>query len=341
MARRLYTVQNLVDEVRSLVDESNQDAVSDVSDILPALNRAQDYATEVLAKHYEDPLLVNETINIAASAELDLPENMYSDRLEKVEFAEGNGRFWEIQRISYRDITYYETPSANVSVPTYYAVIGRKIRFVPQPNGVYDVRLWYIRQPEELVLPQGRITRVDSANNRVTVDAVGSGLSTEIDELESFVNVIDGQTGEVKATLQVKTITNNSIVFKSSLGSNPLLDSDGKILNRTISTDIAALFKSDGTTLRIEPNDYLCSITGTCVPYFARPAGNFLIQYAYADIKGSKLDGEEGIARQVLEKFEQQIERTWAGRESTLRVKKRSSAWGVSRRPWWYSTRSE
>lgn len=332
MSRRLYTVQNLINEVKSLIDETNQDSVSDTDDILPALNRAQDYATEILAKKYEDPLITYKIIDIGAENELDLPEDMYSDRVEKVEFTQGSGRFIELQRVSYRDLTNYEYTESNVAVPDYYAVVGRKIRFVPRPSGTFDVRMWYLRQPEDMVKPQGRITRVDAASNRVTVDAVGSGLSTEIDELESFVNVVDGQTGEVKATLQIKTISSNSIIFKSSLGSNPLLDSDGKLLNRTISTDLSAIFKSDGTTLAVEPNDYLCGVGGTCVPFFSRPLGNFLIQYAYADIKGSKLDGEQGIARQVLEKFEQQVERTWAGRENTLRVKKRSSAWGSSRR---------
>lgn len=324
MSSLLYTVQNLIDEVRAQLDEENRDSVSTESDILPTLNRAQDYAFDILSRKYEEPILTNTTLSLSANqSEYDIPENVFEDRIQKIEIRVPSGagyNYREVRRISYRDITNYETGS-NVSIPYYYSIYSRKMRIIPTPNGTYDARVWYLRNPEKLVLPQGRITVVNSVSNYVNVDSIGDLLTTESDNLGSYVNVIDGQTGEIKGSLQIQSLANNRITFRT-------VPNRASVLNRTIAASTS--------TVSAALDDYLAPIDGTCVPYYSRPISNFLIEYSVAEIT-RKLGGESDKEEKVLEKFEKQVERTWAGRETTLRIKKKSHIWAPFSGRWFRS----
>lgn len=324
MPRLLYTVQNLVDEVRAQLDEANRDSVSTEEDILPSLNRAQDYAFDILARRYPEPLLRPAALTlVGGTADYDIPEDVFEDRVLKldIEIPNGAGRntYREVQQISYRDLATYESSSLSAS-PYYFAVFGRTIRFVPTPSGAYSARLWSLRNPEKLMIPQGRITRVNTGSNYVIVDTAGSSLTTESDQLGSYVNIIDGQTGEVKGSFQIATLSDNRLTFRT-------VPTRATVLNRTILGSIASL--------EIAEDDYVSPVDGTCVPYYGRPISNFLVQFSVAEITRS-LGGSADMEERVLEKFEKQVERTWAGRETTLRIRKRSQSWGVpARRSWW------
>ena len=152
MPRINYTVANLVEEVRQQLDEMNRDSVSTEADILPTLNRASDFASDILTRKYPEPLLKYATLDLQAGvSEYDIPEDVFEDRILKLEttvpVGVGRANYIEIQRISYRDITNYESATIS-SFPLYYCIIGRKIRIVPQPSGSYDARMWMIRNPE-------------------------------------------------------------------------------------------------------------------------------------------------------------------------------------------------
>lgn len=312
------TVDDLVDEVRSLIDEQNEEAIDTERDILPALNRAQSYAYNILARKYEDPVLVYDSLTLTGGTqEYDIPEDAFEDRIVKVEIVTTQGYHLECQRISYKDITYYET-TAQVPQPYYYCIYQRKMRFLPIPNGTYTARIWYIRDPEKLVLQQGRITTINNGSNYVLVNSVGEDITTEVDELESYVNVIDGHTGEVKGTLQVQSFTTDRITFKST-------PSRTTVLNRTVTGDLSSI--------AVEADDYLCLIHGTCVAYFQDAVGNFILQYAVHQLM-SKLGQATGREDQLVEKFEKQLERQWSGRESTLRIKKTNRIWSFPYRRW-------
>lgn len=322
MAARFKTVDNLLSEVRSMLDEDNRENVRDVEDLLPALNRAQDYASNILSRHYESPMLTNTTVNLeSGSQEIDIPDDAFEQRVEKLELFIKQ-LYYPIKRVDYRDISLYETPT-NVNVPYFYSIIGKKIRLVPGPTGTYPARLWYLKDPDPLVPVQGRITRVQASNNRIVVDSVGSDLSTESDNLASFVNVIDGQTGTVKGTFQIKAISGGRIEFKSFIDGGRT-----EVHGRTISTAMA----TTGDNV-IEIDDYICSAVGTCIPFFQKPFSNFLVQYAVAEIR-RKLGGPADMELRVLEELEKQVERSWVGREQSMRVKKRSRNWWLPSRRW-------
>lgn len=324
MPQLLYTVENLVDEVRAQLDEQNQDSISTTSDILPALNRAQDFAMDIYATHYPEPILANETLALTdAVSDYDIPESVFEDRVLKMDMFIPSGSagvsYREVQRISYRDISNYESAS-KTNIPVYYCIIGRSIRFVPTPTGTYSARMWFLRNPEKLVMPQGRITLLNAAGNYVIVDEAGADLTTESDQLGSYVNVVDGQTGVIKGTLQISLIASNRITFRT-------VPTRTSVLNRTVGGSLS--------NLGIAADDYLCAIDGICVPYYGRPTNNFLIQYAVSELT-RKLGGEADLEERILDKFEKQVMRTWAGRETTLRIKKRAQTWGVPTRRWYY-----
>lgn len=317
MARPLQTVQQLSDSVRSRIDELNRDSIDPERDVLPALNRALEYAVDIYAKHYPDPFLEYTTLDLNSAQEYTLPESVYEDRIVKLEAKTSANLYQEIQRISYRDITIYESENPTPA-PYYYAVIGRRLRLVPPPSGVYDARLWYIKYPEQLVLPQGRVTVVGGNNQYVIVDDIGPDLATETDNLNSFVNIINGATGEVRATLQVSSLDSGRITFRSS-------PTQPEVFNKIVGGSLL----SSG----VKKGDYICVAAGTCVPYLAAPTSNFLIQFAVAEL--SRQLGVNSVEEeQVLDKFEKQVQRTWAGRETSIRVSKRSQAFGVPLRNW-------
>ena len=319
MSNTLNTVDNLISQVRSQLDEDNSTSVRTDLDILPALNRAQDDAMNILARHYEEPLLDYFTLDLVNGVlEYPIPEDTFEDRIEKLEIEVTTNHYQEMDRISYRDITIYES-SLRSNIPRYYVQLGKRLRIIPNPTGVYDVRVWYLRCPPSLVESQGRINSVNEDENYIIVDEIGSGVSTEADQLESYVNLIDGQSGLIKGTFQVKRIDSNKVTFKTT-------PSRTKVINKTISTSLSSLVDRDGNTITVEPDDYICSIGGSCVPFFSKPVNNFLIQFAIAEIT-RKLGGPADMEEQVLRKFEEKVERSWVGREQTIRIKKRARYW--------------
>lgn len=325
MPRLLYTVNSLIEEVRSLLDEQNQDSVDTDKDILPALNRGQDFAFDIYARKYPEPILFTEELALSSGvADYDIPESIFEDRVLKLDIKVPSGEsarstYRKVDRISFRDLADYESSSLT-NIPYYYCIIGRQIRFLPTPTGTYNARLWALRNPEKLVIPQGRITLINEVGNYLIVDEAGEDLTTESDQLGSYVNVVDGQTGLIKATLQIMSLNENKITFRS-------IPTRSTVLNRTISGSL--------TATGIEQDDYLCAIDGICVPYYGRPTSNFLIEFAVAEIV-RKLGGQASTEEQILQKFEQQVERTWIGRERQTRVQKRNQSWGVPTRRWYY-----
>lgn len=320
-------VDDLIQEVRNQIDEDNKQSVTDNNDILPALNRAQDYAANILSRQYESPMLKKiEVTTISGQMEYSIPEDAFEQRIEKLE-VRSNNVFYPMKRIDYRDISLYENKSST-SIPYYYCVVGNRYRLIPSSNSAYPLRVWYLEDPARLVKQQGRVNIVNTANNYLIVDSVGDSLTTESDNLDSYVNIIDGQTGQRKASFQIKNISGNKITFKSS-------PSRTTVLNIPIDTDMTDLAinnnsvdsrNNEGPTYSINPDDYICIIKGSCVPFFKKPFTNFLIQYSVGELR-RKLGMPTDMDQRVLKELEDQVERSWVGREQSLRVKKANRNW--------------
>lgn len=321
----LYTTDELVTAVRSRLDEMNRDSVDTARDILPALNRALEYAVDIYSRHYPDPFLRYTVLTLnGADQEYPIPGDVFEDRIVRIEIKTSRNTYREVTRLLYRDVVNYET-DGTTAIPYYYTIVGRKIHFVPGPSGTYPARLWYVKEPEPLVLQQGRITKVNTTGNYVVVEGLGTDLTTESDSLNNYVNVINGETGEVRGTLQISQIAGDRVTFRTTV---------------TRSTVIGLPVSTSLTDLGATEDDYLCVAEGTCIPYLGAPTSNFLIQFAVAEISrqlGVQSQEEEAI----LEKFEKQVKSAWAGRETTIRVAKRSQAFGVPIRPWFTVTRGK
>lgn len=318
MARKLQTVTQLALAVRARLDEMNRDTIEDNRDILPALNRALEYAVDIYSRYYPDPYLDSVMVPLeSGTAEYDLPEAAYEDRVVKIDLLYNNYFYSDIQRIAYKDLVNYETNAVS-AIPYYYAIIGRTIKVVPIPSSGYSMRVWYVKSPDQLVFPQGRITVVNETNNYVVVDAVGGNISTESDQLENFINIINARTGEVRGTFQVAATDDTRITLRSS-------PNRSEVLGQPVLSSIA--------DLGIKEDDYVCLATGTCVPYLSSPTANFLIQYSIAELcRQLGVNGPE--EEQVIDKFEKQVKTTWAGREPTARINKRNNIYGRPVRPW-------
>jgi hypothetical protein len=307
------TVNDLIAEVRSLLNNDNQYGIDDTLDIIPALNRAKDKAYTVLSKQYKEPLLTYRTVSFPSNQDyLDLPEDAFQDRLEKIQCSLGDGQYVDVERISFQDSTRYER-SGTGFYPRFYCIVGRQIRFFPQASSGTSFRIWLIGAPEQLVLSQGRITTVSEDNNYLLLDEPGEDLTSAMDQLDSYVNIIDSSTGTVKGSLQIRSIADQRVTFKTS-------PTRSTVYGKTITDSL--------TDLGVEQDDYVCSIKGSCVPLANKIVRNFLIQYAVADIKGSGNDEGAILAKNVLDSFEKEMESTWVGREITLKVKRKSKQWG-------------
>lgn len=313
MSRRLI-VDDLINDVRSLIDQDNTESVSDTDDILPALNRGQDFVSNILARHYVEPLLDYTTQALTSGTyEYDIPEAALEQRLEKVEIVIPNSTYPEVRRISFRDISEFETTS-EADIPDVYAVVGTKYRLLPPPTGLYDARIWYPKRPEFLVKSQGRITVVNSSSNYLIVDALGADLTTSAANLNCYISVIDGQSGLVKGNYQIQSL--DSVNSKITIKAAPDRTS---VLNKTIASSLAST---------VEVDDYVCTIHGSCVPFIKQPFSNFVIQYAVNQIKGIKLEENTEFLQSILKECEKQVEHTWVGREQSLRVKMTNPIWG-------------
>lgn len=313
MSKLLMTVDDLVDEVRSLLDEENTDSVSTTRDILPALNRAQEYAWDTYSRKYPDALVKIATLDLTAGTQdYTIPEDCYQDKIIDISIvtaSNSNGKtLLPVERIGFKEAFRYESTN-RAPAPQWYYTHRRNIRMIPTPGSTYDARISYIQEPDKLVVNQGRITTISVASNYINVDEVGSDVLTS--GLSSYLNIVDGQTGEIKQTLQVSSTSGTTITFRSSPQRSSVL---GRSISSSIDTDV-------------ELDDYVCLVQGTCVPYFSSPTTNFLVQFAVMQIAPRKGDASGLEEDKLLDRFEKQIESSWAGREPSMRIQAKSSIW--------------
>jgi hypothetical protein len=304
-------VDDLISQIRAQIDERNVDVVTD-SDILQALNRAQDYAADILARQYVEPLLTYKDITLLNNQQTyDIPEDAFEDRILKLETII-RGIHYELKNIKFTQVASYEIPTPQ-QIPSYYSIVGKQFRIIPASIGQYTLRLWYLKEPETLQVSQGRITNLGS--NYVLVDQVGPDVTTPSNASLNYVNLIDAQSGLIKATMQVQAISGNKLTFKA-------IPDETTVYGKTVVGTLPAT---------LEKNDYVAIVTGTCVPTLKKPFTNFFIQYAVAEIK-RRLGDPDTNEQSVLKEFEKQVERSWVGREQETRISKRSRNWLFPRR---------
>ena len=309
MAVRKLTTTQLVSEVRSLCDEVNSASLDTEADILPALNRAQDVAANILAKHYESPLITSKMVTLnSGQRDYPIPYDAFENRLEKIEVAIQNGIYNPVKRQNYRDATLLETP-ARTSIPMFYAEIGDNYRLYPGPTGGYPLRIWYMREPDPLVLERGTLSKWNPAQSWIQVSAKGldtSVFSVEMDDPASYLSIVDSDTGAVKATLQLQNIGPN-----------------GRLSFRTVPVKSTFIGRPVSGSLpdNLTNEDLICEAGGTCVPILKKPISGYMIQMAASELMNTKLGMQNQMAEQMRQEMHRIVQESWVGRESYLKVR--------------------
>jgi hypothetical protein len=314
----MYTVSDMINIIRNKLQESNTTKVSD-AEILYALNQGQDFAFDIIARRYPDSIAVSETATLNSDNTITVPEGAFEQRLTRVYRNDSDDYTSPLERVDYREKDDFV---GRAGLPTNYAILKNKVYLLPSDQiSSFTYKIAYVSDVEPFVKDQGRITTVtlkDGATNaEIVVDTLGSSLTADASNINRFVNLIDGQTGLVKCSLEVKSIntTTKTVVFK-------ITPTRTSVLNRTVVGDI---------TTDVEVDDYICVIEGSCVPYFKKPSSNYILQFATVEIKRSL--GMDAQQEEVaLRKYEEQMEKINSKRESTDRVFRRRSARNYNRR---------
>ena len=316
---RGFIVDDMIAEVRSLVDEFNENQVGSATDILPSLNRAQERAVKVLSRVYPDPIMNMLDIAGPNTREIAMLENVSEDKIVRIEWISSgvNSVPVECQRVGIRLLSQYEHGMTAVDRPECYAIYGRMIRFNGIPNGRSALRIWYIREIDPLVQAYARITDFNLTAQTLYIGEVSdtfdpAGSITQGDWIRCF-NVVDGQTGEIRGSFEA-----SGYVLGSDTLTINLTPTRTTVLNRAISDSLADI------TFGVD--DYICPIRGTCVQYFMDALHAFCIQYSVAELK-RKLGYAYDADQTLVADFEGELKKTSMGRSMGLRVTQNNPNW--------------
>jgi hypothetical protein len=305
-------VDTLIAQVREQTDENNTDDVKD-NQIIRALNRAQRQATNILARRFEDMMWDSTTVTTTGGTnEYDIPSAAFASRIEKVEVETSTNVRYQLKRISNHKTTNYITTS-QTQIPTQYSIKRNKFVIYPTPQDGLTLYVHYNKRAEDFVVQQGRINSIDTDNNYIIVDGIGSDVTTSTTGFGAYLNIIDYNTGDVKNTLQVSALdtTTNQITFKTTgLSASTVL---GHTVATAIGTDAAV-------------NDYVCLVSGTCVPEVDEAYTDYVLQHAIVAVR--RRLGEpvvEDVAE--LKELKDELLVAWAGREQSHRVRRSSNTW--------------
>jgi len=314
------TVNDMLRQVRDQIQEDNQNSVDNPM-ILDCLNRGQDYAADLLANNYPDPLIKIESATLNSDNTITLPENIFEERLQDVSVVVGSIER-QLERINYNEVSRY---TGSTGCPIAYNIRERKIYLYPaNAASSYSYKIAYVREVEEMVEVYGRITsavQVDGvANSYVTLDEAADSRITTSGAYAKYVNIVDSHTGEIKCTMQVNAIQTDrkKLTFKMTFAGSDRTT----VLNRDIDDDLPD---------SVEPDDYICPVTGTGVLYFDKPMTNFVIQYAVLEIRRS-LNYDISLEEKALSKTEEQVKDIWTNRKNTIRIVKKNPYWKSNRR---------
>ena len=307
----------LIEAVRAKTDEDNTNDLSSAK-IIAALNRALQRLARLSVRHYPELLRRTTADTALTGSTLTLPAMSQAYHQLSVDAKYGS---------TYRTLSY--TSTANVagmdrtdstsSYPMYYTQSGNILSFYPQSTA--SVRVRYQLKPPELVLEQGRIVDFDIALGYVYLDTIGTGLSTSVSDRTAFFNIIDQFTGDIKATLQVNSLTTAS----------------GRIVIKTTGLGRTNVYGWDVVTAlpdTIAKDDLVCLAKGSCMPLYFREYTDFLLQFAVNDIK-STFGTKTEMDAYDLKDVEEDVKLMWSQRPYGARIKQNNPVWNAAtfRRP--------
>jgi hypothetical protein len=283
------------------------------------LNRSQDEAAQLLARHYVEPILTYTDVTLTALQDYELPEDCFEERVLKVEYIAGNHIApYPLQRIDFEsDEASSYSNAAACQGPEAWMQIGtiRSVRVFPVPTGGGVLRMWYAKKPDDLVMSQGRIKSVVNATT-IELDVLGDEITADQDEDGSHLCIIDGQTGVIKHVLEVAYLP-------------PTAPTTVRFSLAPIATQIEGIpvVAVPDLTLADYVGDYVCLAPFTCIPTIRNPVLNYIKSYAIALVQ-TNLGAEHEVAYQALKEMEKFVTSMDSGKETHHKVKMRSPAYG-------------
>lgn len=309
----MLTTTELIDEIRSLADEHNTAAWTD-DRVLAAANRGLRYVVSKLVEDYPEPLLVRAeiaTTSYDADEGLEIPDDCYENRVVYVQM-DTPGRPTPVEARTSRTIGAHEYDSS-VAVPAAWYPRKRRVVLAPPPNGTYAALLDYVQKPDPLVPVWGRVTSVGATY--IVVDDLSTDVSSAGDEVESYVNVVDGSTGEIRGTFQVGHLEGGKLTLRAT----PVASTK---MGRAVSGSASI------STLGVAEDDYICHVRGTCVTQFGDMFSSYVVDYAAACISRALAEATASISEAIARRAKEDAAQQRAGRGATRRIKNRSRVWG-------------
>jgi hypothetical protein len=280
---------------------------------------AQDDCFNLVARRYPDLMAEEITLTVDSTGVFTLPEDAFEQRLTRV-YRKKDSYSEDLERVNYRDKQRFES---KVGSPTHYAILKNKGYILPSPESTdYTFIAAYLQDVPPIVQEQGRVTAFTAAsfpdpevpstwvNATITIADRGSLITSDSSDLNRFVNIIDGQSGLIKATLEIKDISTAGSLSIIEFKTTP---TRAKVYNRTVSNDIPT---------DLEEDDYICTADGSCVLFFKKPASNYIIQHATTEIKRS-LGMDAQLEEMALSRYEENLKGMNSGRENSAKVTKR------------------
>lgn len=306
-------VNDMVDEVRALADE---DATSDITDasIMASLNRGQQQLVRIATRVRND--LFMRELELSASdftaGEATITPLAQAGIINHIHLMIGDTPYRMTKReLSKEDVINY--PNTVGGYPRYWCVRGNKLLVFPALSGSATLKVRYQLRPPTLVISEGRIHNYTSTT--LTLDAIGSNLTTDVSNLLAFIAIVDSQTGLVKGRAQVSAINTTTKVVTIKTASLDRTSVFGYDVDTAMPTDLAK-------------DDYVCLANGTCIPTLTRDYSDYLIQFAVVEtMRRLGVPSQEAFAR--LKDLEKDLEKMWAGQPQMQRIRNSSSAWTI------------
>jgi hypothetical protein len=319
------TVAELITQVRDITDEDN---ITDVTDavVIRMLNRAQQEMVRILTRQYKNHFMREQIYTSAdwtadangQSRVLKMSSQAFGFAVNSIDAKIGTSWF-PVHQVPFSYTLGFDNPTGS-SIPLNYAIQGNDIYLYPAPDTNTQVRVRYQFRAPQMVPELGRITDYSSANNTVTLDTIAANLTTSVDTLGAFVNVVDHLTGEIKATMQVSGFVESTKIVSLKSAS---LDRD-TVFGYTTTTTLPTTISKD---------DYVCPANGTCVPLLAHDLTNFLVDIAgfYVKRKLGIVDSADFADRETIIKA---ISSMQFGREYTKKIQRKSLTGAYSMQHW-------
>lgn len=311
----MLSAEDLLLQVREQADEFNTEDISDEA-ILRALSRGQQKLVAMSTAKSSCIFIVPCTLSPSdfTDGTATIPAIFPAYKVLSVEAVYEGLKAVKLQARAITALTPWKIGNSEGGSALVYALAGNKITVAPGLNSVKQISILLQSRPLPLIKSLGRVADIsDIANNTFSIMEWNSDITTEIDELNCFLNVVNPLTGEIKGTVQVSSFddTTNEITISSS-----------PLRQKVFGLDVADSLDD----IDISLDDEICFARGTCIPYLMEDFSNYLIAFAVLELKrrlGENVEAEFAN----LKDMEEEVKRSWAGTPGTMRVRHTNKNW--------------